>query len=473
MLRIAALALALLTAGPGLVAFRNGASRNGTASPLSGADYVQIETLYGRSLHDLGLSADDGRAFAKSFASDGEWVLPTGSSRGQKAIAARSLASKGRRFWLTNLHVEPLPSGITGWGYVVQSQGMAFVEAGLYQDVLVKTPGGWRVKTRTYHPGTTWPRADLPNMMRGASSGTARTTTDYHEMENLIARYNVGYDNSGPFDKGLLSIQPFTPDTRFERINGPTFTGAEAAKQSGGHAPLLHHWDTNLIIGVAPGGDVSSVSYDLTFNVEQGGSPVKIGGVGLLHHRFVTTPEGWRIGYRRYEGVGTPPQINWPSPELAPFSATLAPEKPLKKGALSPADHVAIKQLYLLNNVALDSAAEGGRRFADTFTADGVLVDGTRRAVGAQALAGVAAAHTPGLHRWISNIWAEPSKGGATGRAYGFRLALKGEPGVAENQVREMVVYEDQLVKTAKGWRIKERRVTSTLAPVAAASPGA
>ncbi len=469
MLRIAAVALACLTAVPGLVAFRNGTSRNATASPLTGADYVQIETLYGRSLHELGLGTDEGRAFAKSFTPDGEWVLPSGAIRGQKAIAAHALGSRGRRFWLTNLHVEPLPSGITGWGYVVQSQGMSFVEAGLYQDVLVKTPDGWRVKTRTYHPGTTWPRAELPGMMRGASAGPARTPTDYHELENLIARYNVGYDNSGPFDKGLLSVQPFTPDTRFERINGPTFTGAEAAKQSGGHAPLLHHWDTNLIMAVAPGGEVSSVSYDLTFNVEKGGAPVKLGGVGLLHHRFQMTPEGWRIGYRRYEGVGTTPQINWPDPTLTPLSATFAPEKPAKKGALSAVDLVAIKQLYLLNNVALDSGADGGRRFAGTFTADGVLVNGATRVVGAQALAGVATAHAPGLHRWISNIWAEPARGGATGRAYGFRLALKGEPGAPENQLREMVVYEDQLVKTAQGWRIKERHVTSTLAP----QPGA
>ena len=167
--------------------------------------------------------------------------------------------------------------------------------------------------------------------------------------------------------------------------------------------------------------------------------------------------------------VGSTPQINWPDPALAPLSSTFPSEQPAKKGLLSAADHVAIKQLYLLNNVALDSVAEGGRRFADTFTTDGVLVSGATRAAGAQALAGVAAAHTPGLHRWISNIWAEPSKGGATGRAYGFRLALKGEPGAAENQLREMVVYEDQLVKTAQGWRIKERRVTSTLAP----TPGA
>lgn len=457
MLRIAAVALACLTAVPGLVAFRNGA-----VSPLTGADYVQIETLYGRSLHDLALGADEGRAFARSFTPDGEWVLPSGAIRGRKAIATRALTAQGRRYWLTNLHVEPLPSGITGWGYVVQSQGLAFVEAGLYRDVLVKTPDGWRVKSRTYHPGTTWPRAELPDMMRGASTGADRRATDYHEMENLIARYNVGYDNSGPFDKGLLSIQPFTPETRFERINGPTFTGKEAAQQSGGHAPLLHHWDTNLIIAVAPGGEVSSVSYDLTFNVEQGGAPVKIGGVGLLHHRYVMTPQGWRIGYRRYEGVGTTPQINWPDPALAPLSATLAPDRPLKKGDLSAADHVAIKQLYLLNNVALDSAAEGGRRFADTFTPDGVLAEGTKRAVGSEAIAQVAAAVTPGLHRWIGNIWAEPVKGGATGRAYLFRLALKGEPGITENRLVEMVLYEDQLVKTAQGWRFKERRVTST-----------
>jgi hypothetical protein len=464
MLRMVAVALVCLTAVPGLVAFRNGA-----VSPLVGADYTQIETLYGRSLHDLGLGADGGRAFAASFTPDGTWVLPSGTATGRTAIAAQALAAKGRRFWLTNLHVEPLPSGVTGWGYVVQSQGTSFVEAGLYQDVLVKTRDGWRVKSRTYHPGTTWPRAELPGMMRGASNGRVRTATDYHELENLIARYNVGYDNSGPFDKGLLSVQPFTPDTRFERIGGPTFTGAEAAKQSGGHPPLLHHWDTNLIIAVAPGGEVSSVSYDLTFNVERGGSPVKIGGVGLLHHRYTMTSDGWRIGYRRYEGVGTTPQINWPDVALTPLSVTLAAEKPLKKGDLNPADVVAIKQLYLLNNVALDSAAEGGRRFAATFTPDGVLTEGARRAVGTDAIAQVAAAVTPGLHRWISNITSEPAKGGATGRAYGFRLALKGEPGVSENRLEEMVLYEDQLVKTAQGWRFKERRITST--PVA--RPGA
>ena len=78
MLRMAAVALACLTAVPGLGAFRNGG-----ASPLVGADYAQIETLYGRSLHDLGLGADNGRAFARSFTSDGEWVLPSGAVTGQ------------------------------------------------------------------------------------------------------------------------------------------------------------------------------------------------------------------------------------------------------------------------------------------------------------------------------------------------------------------------------------------------------
>ncbi|MGE0447914.1 MAG: nuclear transport factor 2 family protein [Vicinamibacterales bacterium] len=457
MLRNAAVALACLVAGTGLLA-----SRNGVVSPLAGADYAEIETQYGRSLHDLSLGTDAGRAFAGSFTPDGEWVLPTGRSSGRNAIAAQSLALKGRRFWLSNLHVEPLPSGITGWGYVVQSQGTAFVEAGLYQDVWVRTRDGWRVQTRTYHPGTTWPRKDLPEMMRGASTGQPRTATDYAEMENLIARYNVGYDNSGPFDKGLLSVQPFTPDTRFERINGPTFTGADAAKQSGGHAPLLHHWDSNLVIAAGPDGEVSSVGYDLTFNVEQGGSPVKLGTVGLLHHRFRMTPEGWRIGYRRYEGVGTTPQINWPDLTLTPISATFPPEKPARKGVMGATDFVAIKQLYLLANVALDSEADGGRRFADTFTPDGVLVQGTVRTAGRDAIARLAAVGAPGLHRWITNITPEPTRAGATGRAYGFRLGLKGEPGVPENRIEEMVVYEDRLVKTAQGWRFTERRVTST-----------
>jgi hypothetical protein len=454
---MASTALACLIASSALLA-----SMAGEVSPLAGADYAEIETLYGRSLHALELGTDAGRAYAASFTPDGKWVLPGGTILGRAAIATESLTGKGTRFWLSNLHVEPLPSGITGWGYVVQSRGTAFVEAGLYQDVWVKTPDGWRVKERTYHPGTTWPRAELPEMMRGASTGPARSATDYYEIENLVARYNVGYDNSGPFDKGLLSVQPFTPDTRFDRIGGPSFTGADAAKQSGGHPPLLHHWDTNWVIAVGKGGEVSAFNYDMQFNVEKGGSPVRIGGVGLLHHRYVMTPQGWRIGYRLYEGNGATPQINWPDPSLAPFSATLAPEKPSRKGDLSPADRVAIKQLYFAANLALDSAADGGRRYAALFTPDAVLIEGGRRAVGTAAIAQVAAAVTPGLRRWVSNITSEPARGGATGFAYGFRLALKGDPGVSEIRMEEMVLFEDRLVKTPQGWRIKERRVTST-----------
>jgi hypothetical protein len=342
---------------------------------------------------------------------------------------------------------------------------MSMVEAGLYHDVLVKTAEGWRVKSRTYLPGTQWTRKELPDMLPSGNPGTHLTATDYAEIKNLVYRYDLGYDNSGPFDEGLLSIQPFTADALFERINGPTFTGQEIAGQSRGHKPRLHHWDSNFLISVSPTGAVSSFNYDMQFLVEEGGAPVLLRGAGLLHHRFVKTPAGWRINYRIYEAVGSTPQINWPKPENVPFSTRIVREQRAKDLALTGADYVEIEQLYIINNIAFDSGAADGRRYADTFTSDGVLVRGQERLSGAHSLASVATANTPGLHNWISNLTIDPTTEGARGRAYGLTMAIAGQDGVKQSEWRSRSTYDDVLVRTPQGWRFKQRTVTTTALP--------
>ncbi len=435
-------------------------------SPLTGLDYFAIETLYGQSLYALETGADQGKAVAASFTPDGQWTAPSGTVTGRAAIAQHALTSRGRRAWLTNLSIEPSGEGAEGWACITFSEGLRMVEGGVFHDTLVRTRDGWRVKTRTYLPGTQWPTRPLPVLGPSNNTTSALTATDYAELKHLITRYNLAYDNAGPFDQGLSSLVPFTPDARFDRINGPTFIGKEIAQQSGGHKPLLHHWDTSAYVSVAPDGTVTNFMYDMQFNIEEKGAPVSLNGAGLLHHRYVKTPEGWRVSYRLYEGVGSTPQINWPTAAEAPIAPKLAPEPRVRGEKLSGADYVEIEQLYMRNNIAFDSAADAGRRYADTFTADGVLIRGGDRVTGPAALAGVATSGTPGIHTWISNLTITPSKRGATGRIYALTMVINGEPGVKQSATRGMATIDDILVKTPGGWRIKQRTIT----PVAAES---
>src|SRR6185295_7816648 len=109
----------------------------------------------------------------------------------------------------------------------------------------VRTPDGWRIRRREVFRGNQMPpRAEYP----AASNINGRTFTarDYFELENLLTRYNVGWDNARMFDLGRLASLSFTPDAVFERPGGDTRRGREgifdqvrAGELKGG----LHHWD--------------------------------------------------------------------------------------------------------------------------------------------------------------------------------------------------------------------------------------
>jgi hypothetical protein len=274
----------------------------------------------------------------------------------------------------------------------------------------------------------------------------------------VISRYNLGYDVAGAWDQGTLASLSFTNDVVFERIGGPTRKGrSEVASQSTG-ASGTYHWDLPLLIGVSPSGDVTTFSYTLLFGINQNNVSTGFRGGGVLHHQFVKTSEGWLVKYRKYEPSGSIPAVNWPGPEFGEVKFAAEP-KPAGD-QLSSADAMAIKQLYVRNSVAFDSSADDGMRFARTFTSDGVLIRDGEKTAGQPALAAWVKSTTSGIHTWLTNIAIAPFGEGAKGRANQVSASIGFGPG-AKTTLTAMGTYEDELVRTADGWRFKQRTYTS------------
>ena len=149
----------------------------------------------------------------------------------------------------------------------------------------------------------------------------------------------------------------------------------------------------------------------------------------------------------------------------APVDAAQRPATPL-----SADDYLVIQRLYTRYNWAAD--ATDGQSWADLFTPDGEYeVVGQYKVEGRDQLVelpkksfGTPTAKSS-LH-FVGNIWTEPAPEGARGGAYLLVVApaADGKPAT----LTSIVVYEDVIVKTAAGWRIKSRKthgVDAGLAP--------
>lgn len=427
---LALVALRVLLAAAILTGATHGTLSGARAAltPLTAADHVAIDALYQRTLHEEGVRT-------------------------------------GVRHWLTNFFAEPVPGGAEAWSYIVRSTGAEMTIATLYRDRLVKRGGHWRIEKHEEFPGTVMPPREhlLPPSNVGEKTLTAR---DIFEMKRLITRYNLGYDNAAPFDGGVLSSLSFTVDALFERPGGATRVGRAGAIVQAKEFQSktgLHHWDTNYLFDVAPDGEVTSINYDMQFNVADGGSPVKLNGAGLLFHKFIRTPEGWLMKYRRYDAPATVKPMKWPAPGYGMTARELS-ARAAAKGRLSEADRVEIEQLYARASFAFDAGLAHGADFARTFTPDGVLVRHGTTTSGQAALTAVAAdaEANPVLHHWLTNLTIEPSPEGAIGRVY----VLNFMPGNAATAVRDVGHFDDRLVRTNEGWRFARRAYTSAL-PVA------
>jgi ketosteroid isomerase-like protein len=125
---------------------------------LTGQDYAEIQQLYAR--YNFAVDAIDGEGVAAVYTPDG--IFMEGKNRQFRGHDASvnwvntevktNHAIDHRRHWNTNLMITGTPEGAKAAVYLltinVGVNPPAILAAGRYEDALVKTPQGWRFRTR-------------------------------------------------------------------------------------------------------------------------------------------------------------------------------------------------------------------------------------------------------------------------------------------------------------------------------------
>jgi hypothetical protein len=142
------------------------AGANGpTALRLTAGDYAEIEQLYAKYSHGFDSSADRGRMWANLFTADGfHRNYPNQYILGREALAEFAYDERGVQagtktplsalHFITQTMLEPSPEGIISKSYLMyvrhgaEGQATTVYPGGIYIDVLVKTPQGWRFKEK-------------------------------------------------------------------------------------------------------------------------------------------------------------------------------------------------------------------------------------------------------------------------------------------------------------------------------------
>jgi len=156
---VCALSLFLVSGGGTSVSY---AQQERAVTKLTPADYVEIYNLY--SAYSIALDSGNGPARIGTFTPDGTFnshiskhvpeTMQTVLKR-TNAYEQRTSPSGGHMFhMLMNIHITPTSSGADGSCYAIliggkpDANGQVNTMPAFYTDTLVKTPTGWRFKTR-------------------------------------------------------------------------------------------------------------------------------------------------------------------------------------------------------------------------------------------------------------------------------------------------------------------------------------
>ena len=134
---------------------------DGDAPALTGQDHAEIMRLYG--MYNQGSDFRDAELFVSAFADDA--VFTTGPDQevvGREALLAQraeryqgQTGDNRRRHYNSSFVITPTADGAKGLAYWtlmdVSGEQPTPVVSGYYDDVFVKTPAGWKIKTRTLH----------------------------------------------------------------------------------------------------------------------------------------------------------------------------------------------------------------------------------------------------------------------------------------------------------------------------------
>ena len=151
--------VATLAVGLGL--FVAESSRGAAPAELTGADYAEIQQLYG--LYNQGSDFRDAELWLSAFAEDAVFQTGPGQvQRGQAELRAGREArnqgqtgDNGRRHLNSSFVITATDDGAKGRAYwvlndVTGSEPKA-VASGYYEDTFVKTADGWKIQTRTLY----------------------------------------------------------------------------------------------------------------------------------------------------------------------------------------------------------------------------------------------------------------------------------------------------------------------------------
>jgi hypothetical protein len=319
-----------------LVGFVGTSAQQPTSSTpvLTALDYLEIEQLVYRYGYALDTGADNGFAYADLYADDATFTGtnqgPSGRTyQGRERLAA--LARGGKRgpnfmsHWVTNVVIEPAPGGAIGKTYVgifdIGNGGNGAKSrvdhGGIYNDVYVKTPKGWRFKSRSFYESTsgapvqpppamlTTPRAlaSVPDSGSRTPDSGKLTAQDYIEIQQLVARYPYALDQNP--DDGQSYANLFTTDAVFRqpRTEGRQNLATMASRAPHG-AKYTRHFLANHVFEATADGAVGK-QYLVAVDIGESGQPSSIFLGGHYEDVYAKTSEGWRFKTRTFIASAT------------------------------------------------------------------------------------------------------------------------------------------------------------------------
>ena len=131
---------------------------------LSAEDWIEIHSLYAKYTHLIDNGQDKGYAYANLWTEDAIFEFGGQKHQGHDALAAVAMygiidppiVRPAHHAW--NIIIEPSPEGARGSAYLAiivanePGEPHTIRTRGIYNDIFVKTPQGWRFKHRTFTP---------------------------------------------------------------------------------------------------------------------------------------------------------------------------------------------------------------------------------------------------------------------------------------------------------------------------------